>query len=163
MEALHQHILEILLENAQTTAAQMAVMLNAPEADVQAALDWLRAEGILMGSHALINWDKTDAQQVTALIEVKVSPQREQGFDAIASSIYQYPEVRTVYLMSGTYDLAVYVEGRTLQDVAFFVSEKLASLDAVLSTATHFMLKCYKQNGVIMDKNERDPRLVVSF
>jgi len=163
MEALHQHILEILLENAQATAAQMAVMLNKTEADVQQALDSLRADGVLMGSHVLINWGKTDAQLVTALIEVKVTPQWEQGFDAIARAIYSYPEVRTVYLMSGAYDLAVFVEGRTIQDVAFFVAEKLAPLESVLSTATHFMLKCYKQDGVYMEKDVSDPRLVVSY
>ena len=120
-------------------------------------------EGIICGFHTLIDWDKTDVEKVTALIEVRVTPQRDQGFDRIAERIYNYPEVRSVYLISGAYDLMVILEGKTLREVSAFVSNKLSTLDTVISTATHFILKKYKADGTIMAAKEEDERIPVTF
>ena len=118
---------------------------------------------MICGYHTRIDWDKTDTDYVTALIEVRVTPQRGQGFDSIAERIYKYPEVRAVYLISGGYDLMVILEGKSLKAVSQFVSDKLSTMDSVLSTATHFILKKYKDHGTIFDKKTKDERMLVTL
>ena len=125
-------------------------------------LQKLEEEGIICGYHTLINWDKLDVEKVSALIEVRVTPQRGQGFDSIAERIYKYPEVHAVYLISGGFDLMVSLEGKTLKEVSFFISDKLSTLDTVISTSTHFILKKYKDHGTILSKKNEDTREKVS-
>ena len=122
----------------------------------------MEEEKIICGYHTMIDWDKTSSEMVTALIEVRVTPQRGQGFDSIAERIYKYPEVRSVYLISGGYDLMVILEGKTLKEVSQFVTDKLSTLDSVLSTATHFILKKYKDHGTIFDQKIKDERMLVT-
>ena len=151
-------LLSLLENDAKLTAEQLAVMLDKETGDIKKAIDKYEREGIILGYQALIDWDKTDREYVTALIELKVSPQRERGFDRMAEKIRNFPEVQSVYLMSGGFDLAVFIEGRTMKEVAFFVAQKLAPLDSIVSTATHFVLKKYKDKGVnytIIDNDER--------
>ena len=137
-------------------------ILGVEEIDVVNELSALEKEGIICGYHTLIDWDKTSLEKVTALIEVRVTPQRGQGFDKIAERIYKYPEVRTVYLISGGYDLLVTLEEKSLKEISNFVSDKLSTLDSVLSTATHFILKRYKDHGTILDKKHEDEREVIT-
>ncbi len=137
-------------------------MLGREEIDVVNELAHLEEEGIICGYHTLINWDKTSIEKVTALIEVKVTPQRGQGFDKIAERIFNYPEVRAVYLISGGYDLLITLEEKSLKEIAGFVSDKLSTLDSVLSTATHFVLKNTKTMVLFFDKGHGDEREVVS-
>ena len=132
------------------------------EADVVSELAALEAEGVICGYHTLIDWEKTSNEKVSALIEVRVAPQRGQGFDNVAERIYRYPEVRSVYLMSGGYDLMVILEGKTLREVSNFVSDKLSTLDAVLSTATHFILKKYKDHGTVISQKKEDEREMIT-
>jgi len=156
-------ILNKLESNAKLTAKELAVFLDLPEGEVSAAIMHMEKDGIICGYHTLINWDKTEREYVTALIEVKVTPARGQGFDKIAERIYRFDEVKAVYLMSGGFDLTVIIEGKTMKEVALFVTSKLAPLEGVLSTATHFVLKKYKDHGEILDRGrEDDERLVVS-
>ncbi|MGE5403731.1 MAG: Lrp/AsnC family transcriptional regulator [Candidatus Saccharibacteria bacterium] len=159
---LEQRILAFLERNARQTTQQMAAMLGVEEAAVQAAIEKMEKERVILGYNAVINWDKIGQEGVTAMIDVKVTPEREVGFDSIAERIYRFPEVRCVYLMSGTYDLSVIVQGKDLKDVSNFVSQKLASLAQVQSTTTHFVLKRYKQDNFIFEDKEEDRRLVVS-
>ncbi|MFO7294633.1 MAG: Lrp/AsnC family transcriptional regulator [Caldicoprobacter sp.] len=154
-------ILEILNEDSRRTPEEIAVMLGTDVETVKQKIEELERNKVIVKYNTIINWDKTDREYVTALIEVKVTPQRDQGFDAIAERIYKFPEVKSVYLMSGDYDLAVMVEGRTMKEVAFFVAEKLSVLDSVLSTATHFVLKKYKVEGVVLEDEEKDYRQVI--
>ncbi|MCL2752384.1 MAG: Lrp/AsnC family transcriptional regulator [Firmicutes bacterium] len=158
MDKLHEGILKILAEDSRTPAAKLATALGATEAAVTAALKALEKSGALLKYTVVVNDEKLDKEYVEALIEVKVAPMKSRGFDAIAEDICAFCEVKSMYLMSGGYDLAVMVEGRTLKEVAMFVSEKLSSLDKVLSTATRFILKKYKQGGVLME-NEGGKRL----
>lgn len=134
---------------------ELAVILGVSEIEVVNELASLEKEGIICGYHTLINWEKTSVEKVSALIEVRVTPQRGQGFDNIAERIYKYPEVDAVYLISGGYDLLVSLEGKSLKEVAQFVSDKLSTLDSVLSTATHFILKKYKDHGTVISKKRR--------
>jgi DNA-binding Lrp family transcriptional regulator len=127
------------------------------------ALADMETEGIICGYHTLVDWDKISQDKVTALIEVRVTPQRGQGFDNIAERIYNYPEVNSVYLISGGYDLMVILEGKTLKEISAFVSNKLSTLDTVISTATHFILKKYKDHGTIMTRKYEDQREIISF
>jgi DNA-binding Lrp family transcriptional regulator len=122
----------------------------------------LESKGIICGYHTLVNWEKTSIEKVTALIEVRVTPQRGQGFDHIAERIYKYPEVRAVYLISGGFDLLVTLEEKSLKEIANFVTDKLSTLDSVLSTATHFILKKYKDHGTILAKKPEDKREVIT-
>ncbi len=154
-------ILEILNEDSRRTPEEIAVMLGTDVETVRQKIEELEKNKVIVKYNTLINWDKTDREYVTALIEVKVTPQRDLGFDAIAERIYKFPEVKSVFLMSGDYDLAVMIEGRTMKEVAFFVAEKLSVLDSVLSTATHFVLKKYKVDGVVLEDEERDYRQVI--
>lgn len=159
---MKNELLSLIERNSRIDLKELAVLLGKEEIDVVNELSRLESEGIICGYHTLINWDKTSIEKVTALIEVKVTPQRGQGFDKIAERIYNYPEVRAVYLISGGYDLLVTLEEKSLKEIAGFVSDKLSTLDSVLSTATHFVLKKYKDHGTIFDKNHEDEREVVT-
>jgi len=156
------HILEIMQEDARTPVAQVAAMCGISEAEAAQAIAELERTGVILRYPAMINWDKVDRDSVEALIEVRVTPQRDEGFDVIAERIYRFDEVSNVYLMSGAYDLMVLVKGRTIKELALFVSEKLSTLEHVLSTATHFVLKKYKMDGVILTGATSDDRLQVT-
>jgi len=159
--AIKDEILEILNEDSRTTPSQMALMLGKSEEEVKQSIKELEDEKIIVKYHATINWDKTEEANVQALIEVRVTPQRDRGFDEIARRIYRFEEVRSVYLMSGAYDLMVLIDGRSMREVAYFVAERLSTIEGVLSTATHFILKKYKDDGVMLE-DEEDERLVVT-
>ncbi len=162
VDDLSMKILKLLERSAALTVDELATMLDAPPDDVANRIEQLEKARILVGRHALINWERIGDEPVTALIEVRVSPQREVGFGAVASRIARFPEARSVHLLSGTYDLAVEVTGRTMKDVASFVSEKLAPLEGVQGTTTHFLLKRYKEDGELFDEPESPPRLPFS-
>ena len=153
------YIIEI---NSRIDLHVLEVIMGEPEIEVANELKRMEEEGIICGYHTLIDWEKTNIEKVSALIEVRVTPQRGQGFDNIAERIYKYPEVNSVYLISGGYDLLVTLEGRTLKEVSKFVSDKLSTLDSVLSTATHFILKKYKDHGTILTKKYEDERIKVT-
>ena len=155
-------LLKILQTNALESRENLARMLGVPAEEVSARIADYEKRGVIRGYQALLNEDQLDLDKVTAVIEVKVTPQREGGFDTIAHRVSRFPEVRSAYLMSGTYDLLLFVEGRTLREVAAFVSERLSPLEGVLSTSTHFMLKTYKRFGVLMHQESTDERLSVS-
>jgi DNA-binding Lrp family transcriptional regulator len=155
-------LLKILQSNALEKREDIARMLGLPAAEVNTRIADYERQGVIRGYQAILNEDQLDLDKVTAVIEVKVTPQREGGFDTIAERISRFPEVRSAYLMSGTYDLLLFVEGRTLREVAGFVSERLSPLEGVLSTSTHFMLKTYKRFGVLMHEERSDERLTVS-
>lgn len=150
MTKLENDILRIIKDDSRQTPQEIAVMLNLDEKKVKETIKSLETNGIIVKYSAIINDEKTNKDLVEAFIEVKVSPQHNRGFDAIAEEIYQFQEVKSLYLMSGAYDLAVIVEGKTLKEVAMFVSQKLSSLEKVISTATHFILKKYKDGGVLL-------------
>ncbi|HEY8390643.1 MAG TPA: Lrp/AsnC family transcriptional regulator [Clostridia bacterium] len=154
MTKLENDILRIIKDDSRHTPHEIAVMLNVEENKVKDTIKALEANGIIVKYTAIINEEKTDKDLVEAFIEVKVNPQHNRGFDAIAEEIYQFKEVKSLYLMSGGYDLAVIVEGKTLKEVAMFVSQKLSCLEKVIGTATHFILKKYKDNGVLLDGND---------
>ena len=154
---MREQILSIIEKNSRIDLHELAVILGMEEADVVNEM-----EQIICGYHTLIDWEKTSVEKVNALIEVRVTPQRGKGFDSIAERIYKYPEVHAVYLISGGYDLLVSLEGKTLKEVSNFVSDKLSTLETVLSTATHFILKKYKDHGTILDKKESDERMQVT-
>lgn len=158
-----KEILELIEKNSRLTAEQIAVMLGRDVLEVRAAIKKMEDDKIILGYNTLVNWEKTNKEFVTALIEVKVTPQRGQGFDRIAERIYRYPEVKSVYLMSGGFDLTVIIEGKTMKEVAYFVAEKLAPLESVMSTATHFVLKKYKDKDVIFDEEYKDDREVITL
>ena len=151
-------ILDILEKNGRRTAAEIAAMTGRDEAAIAQALAEYEAAGTITGYTALINWEKAEKERVTALIEVKVTPQRDSGFDKIAERVYSYPEVKACYLMSGGFDLTVVIEGKSLKEVALFVAQKLAPIPGVTSTATHFILKRYKDNGFVFGKTPMDDR-----
>ncbi|OQB15621.1 MAG: leucine-responsive transcriptional regulator [Firmicutes bacterium ADurb.Bin193] len=160
---MEEKILRLLEQDCCYTHAQIATMLGISVEEVDAQIASLFEKGIILKYIALIDWEKTDREFVTAHIELRVTPQRGEGFDKVAERIYQYPEVKSVYLMSGGYDLGVTIEGRTLKEVALFVAEKLAPMEFVLSTKTHFVLKKYKQNGIIFDTPKEDERRMISL
>lgn len=162
MDDFKLSILQLLQEDARRDTALLATMLGVPEEDVKEAIAEMERDRLIVKYAPVVNWEKVDEDTVTASIEVQITPERGRGFDAIAERIYHYPEVKTVYLMSGSYDLLVEVEGKTLKEVASFVSDKLATLDAVLSTKTHFILKKYKQDGIIFEEPAEDHRLQIS-
>ena len=155
-------LLKILQSNALEKREDIARMLGLPAAQVDARIAEYERQGVIRGYQAIHNEDQLDLDKVAAVIEVKVTPQRGGGFDTIAERISRFPEVRSAYLMSGTYDLLLFVEGRTLREVAGFVSERLSPLEGVLSTSTHFMLKTYKRFGVLMRQEDTDERLTVT-
>lgn len=156
-------ILSLLEKNARLTNEQIAAMLGLPVKEVTATITRYEQEGIVKGYRALVDWDKVDKDQIMAFIEVKVSPQRDFGFEQMAERVMQFEEVESVYLMSGGFDLAVTVRGRSFKDVALFVAERLAPLDNVLSCSTHFMLRKYKDNGVTFGAEEPDERGKISL
>jgi DNA-binding Lrp family transcriptional regulator len=155
-------LLEILQTNALESRENIGRMLGVPAAEVNARIAEYEKSGVIRGYQAILNEDQLNLEKVTAVIEVKVTPQREGGFDVIAHRISRFPEVRSAYLMSGAYDLLLFVEGRNLREVASFVSERLSPLEGVLSTSTHFMLKTYKRFGVLMHQETSDERLSVT-
>lgn len=157
-------ILNILdKEKGQISLAKVARMLGIDEKEVADEINTLEKQHTIVGYKTLINWDKTDKEVVTALIELRITPQRGEGFDKIAERIYKYPQVKSLYLMSGAYDLAVNIEGKSMKDVALFVAQKLAPMEAVLSTATHFVLKKYKEEGIVFKDDEKDTRQVITL
>ena len=153
---MREELLLIIEKNSRIDVKELAVILGVSVEDVINELQALEKEGIICGYHTLIDWDKTSVEKVTALIEVRVTPQRGQGFDHIAERIYNYPEVKSVYLISGAYDLLVTLEEKSLKEISAFVSDKLSTLDSVLSTATHFILKKYKDHGTILEKKQHE-------
>ncbi|HTD85333.1 MAG TPA: Lrp/AsnC family transcriptional regulator [Candidatus Binatia bacterium] len=155
-------LLRILRSNALESHEAIARMLGMPATQVAERIADYEKRGVIRGYQAILNEDELDLEKVTAVIEVKVTPQREGGFDTIAHRISRFPEVSSAYLMSGTYDLLLFVEGRTLREVAGFVSERLSPLEGVLSTSTHFMLKTYKRLGVLMHQETSDERLSIT-
>ena len=161
MKKLEMQLLDLLQEDCRLPLEKLAVMLGASMEDVAATIDRLEEERVILRYAPVINWDKTARERVEAMIEVRVTPQRDQGFDAIAERIYRFDEVKSVYLMSGAYDLLLLVEAPTLKELAFFVSTKLSTLETVTGTATHFVLKRYKSEGIIFEDGKEDKRLVV--
>lgn len=151
-------ILKMLEDDARLTPAQIAVMTERDEGDIKRAIAEYEMDGVIVGYQALIDWDRTDREFVSAVIELKVQPEMEHGFDSVAEKIYRYSEVQSLMLMSGGYDLQVIIEGKTLKEVAHFVASKLSTIDGVISTATHFVLKKYKDHGVIYEAPEVDER-----
>lgn len=159
---MREKILTFIEKNSRIDLKDLAIMLGVDEITVMNELAAMEAERVICGYHTLIDWEKTSIEKVSALIEVRVTPQRGQGFDKIAERIYNYSEVESVCLISGGYDLLVTIEGKSLRDVSQFVSDKLSTLDSVLSTATHFILKKYKDHGTIFGEKKEDKRIQMS-
>ena len=163
MEKLELSILDILTDDARTPISQIAVMLGKTEDEISETITRLERQRVILKYPALINWEKVNVEEVEAMIEVRVTPQHGQGFEAIAEQIYRFDEVSSVYLMSGGYDLLVNLKARTVRQLALFVAEKLSTIEHVISTATHFVLKRYKDQGIVMDDHDEDYRLKVTF
>lgn len=159
---MREQILNYIEKNSRVDLKEVAVCLGISEIDVANELAAMESEGIICGYFTLIDWDKVTEERIHALIEVRVTPQRGKGFDDIAERIYKYPEVKSTYLISGGYDLLVFMEGKTLKEISSFVSQKLSTLDSVISTTTHFVLKKYKDNGTILNKKYEDERQIVT-
>lgn len=162
MNENRRQILRYLETNSRIDLKELAVLLGTDEVTIMNEVTAMEQEKIICGYHTLIDWDKAGVELVNALIEVRVTPQRNDGFDKVAERIYNYPEVTAVYLISGAYDLLVSMEGRTLQEVSRFVSEKLSSIEPVISTATHFILKKYKDHGTVMGRKTKEERMLVT-
>ena len=154
-------LLQLLEDDCTLTPDQLASMADMPVEEVKAAIRKYEDEKVILGYKAIVDWDRTEREAVTALIEVKVTPQRGEGFDRVAERIYQYDEVESVYLMSGAFDLTVIISGRTLKEVAQFVGQRLATLEDVTGTATHFILKKYKEKHLIFEKAEEQERELI--
>ena len=159
---MREKILTIIEKNSKIDLKELAIILGEEEIDVANAVKAMEEEGIICGYHTLIDWEKTNVDKVTALIEVRVTPQRGQGFDSIAERIYKYPEVQSTYLISGGFDLLVFMEGKTLKEISSFVYEKLSTMDFVLSTTTHFVLRKYKDHGMILNSKSEDERMIMT-
>ena len=159
---MREKILSVIEKNSRIDIEELAILLGEDETAIANEIADMEKEGVICGYHTLINWDKTNNEKVNALIEVRVTPQKGMGFDNIAERIYQFSEVNAVYLMSGSIDFTVFIEGRTMRDVAQFVSDKLAPMDSVLSTATHFVLKKYKDHGTILSAKKKDERQLIT-
>ncbi len=162
MENIRRQILNYLETNSRIDLKELAVLLGADEVTVVNEVAAMEKEKIICGYHTLIDWDRAGVELVNALIEVRVTPQRGKGFDRIAERIYKYPEVTAVYLISGDYDLLVTMEGKTLQGVSRFVSDKLSPIEEVVGTATHFILKKYKDHGTVMGQKKTEERILVT-
>ncbi len=160
---MRKQILKAIEKQSKINLGELAIMLGTEEAIIANEIANMEKEKIICGYHTLIDWEKTGEDKVTALIEVRVTPQRNQGFDRIAERIYNYPEVTSVYLISGSYDLLVTLESKTLMEVSQFVSDKLSPIEAVISTATHFILKKYKDHGTILVKKSESERMPVTL
>lgn len=159
-----EEILNILdKEKGKVSKEKIAQMLGTDEQEVAESIERLEKEHVIVGYKTIVNWDKTDKDVVTALIELRITPQRGEGFDKVAERIYKYPQVKALYLMSGAYDLAVTIEGKSMKEVALFVAQKLAPMDSIISTATHFVLKKYKEEGIVFKDDEKDTRQVITL
>lgn len=159
-----EEILNILdKEKGNVSRAKIAQMLGMEEKEVADKIEKMEKENVIVGYKTIVNWDKTDKDVVVALIELRITPQRGEGFDKVAERIYKYPQVKSLYLMSGAYDLAVTIEGKSMKEVALFVAQKLAPMDSIISTATHFVLKKYKEEGIVFDDDEKDTRQVITL
>ena len=160
---LQEEILKIISKNARISTEDLAAMVDAAPEEVEKNLREMEQDGTICGYPALINWDKTDNEIVTALIEVKVAPQRGRGFDKVAERIYQFEEVASVYLMSGGFDLTVIIDGKSMKEVAKFVATKLSPMESIVSTATYFVLKKYKEHGIpLQKKTNEDERMLIT-
>ena len=159
---MREKILRMLEKNSRIDLKDLAIMLGSDEVTVANEIALMEKENVICGYHTMINWENTSQEKVIALIEVRVTPQRGMGFDKLAERIYQYEEVETVYLMSGGYDFTVILDGKTLREVSQFVSDKLSTLESVLSTSTHFVLKKYKEHGTILARKAKDERMLVT-
>ncbi len=159
---MRTQILKYIEKKSKVELGELAILLGTDEITVANEIAAMEREKIICGYHTLIDWDKAGVESVTALIEVRVTPQRNQGFDRIAERIYNYPEVTSVYLISGGYDLLVTLEGKTLKEVSQFVSDKLSPVEAVISTSTHFILKKYKDHGTILVKKPESERMLIT-
>ncbi len=155
---MDESILHALEDHANLTPAQLAAMCGKETGDIRKMIEAYEDAGVILGYKTIIDWDRTDREYVSALIEVKITPQRDRGFDRVAEQIYNYPEVQSLYLMSGGFDLAVLIEGKTMKEVAYFVAQKLAPIEDVISTATHFVLRKYKDKGIVYGAAEKDER-----
>ena len=160
---MQEKILRNIATNSKLSTEDLAAMLDATPEEIQHQLKKMEEDGVICGYPTLINWDKADCEHVTALIEVKVTPERGRGFDKVAERIYRFEEVESLYLMSGGFDLTVIIEGKSMKEVAMFVATKLATMESVMSTATHFVLKKYKDHGTIIGKKHEDERMKVTF
>ena len=152
---ISKEILEKLEGDCRISCGNLALMLSKEEGEIRSAIEDLEREKVILGYKAVIDWDKTDKEHVTAIIELKVVPQRDGGFDKVAERIYNYEEVKAAYLMSGGYDIALVLEGKTMREVAYFVAEKIAVMEGIVSTATHFVLRKYKEKGAVYSLDER--------
>ena len=159
-----EEILNILdKEKGNVSRAKIAQMLGMEENEVADKIEKMEKENVIVGYKTIVNWDKTDKDVVVALIELRITPQRGEGFDKVAERIYKYPQVKSLYLMSGAYDLAVTIEGKSMKEVALFLAQKLAPMDSIISTATHFVLKKYKEEGIVFEDDEKDTRQVITL
>lgn len=160
---MRERILNHIAKDGKLSSEELAAMLAATQEEIRAEIEAMEQEGIICGYPTLINWDKTDCERVTALIEVKVTPERGRGFDKVAERIYQFEEVESVYLMSGGFDLTVIIDGKSMKEVARFVSTKLAPMESIMSTATYFVLKKYKEHGLsLVEKKTGDERQLIT-
>ena len=157
-----RELLELLEKNARMSTADLALTLGKSEYEIENEIKRLEKNKIILNYSTIINWEKFGDDTITAMIEVNLTPQREVGFDAIAERIYRFDEVRTVYLMSGSFDLLVIIEGKSLKDISNFVATRLSTIEGVTQTRSHFLLKAYKKDSVIIDDEEEDRRLIVS-
>ena len=159
-----EEILNILdKEKGNVSRAKIAQMLGMEEKEVADKIEKMEKENVIVGYKTIVNWDKTDKDVVVALIELRITPQRGEGFDKVAERIYKYPQVKSLYLMSGAYDLAVTIEGKSMKEVALFVAQKLAPMDSIISTATHFVVIKYKEEGIVFEDDEKDTRQVITL
>ena len=159
-----EEILNILdKEKGNVSRAKIAQMLGMEEKEVADKIEKMEKENVIVGYKTIVNWDNTDKDVVVALIELRITPQRGEGFDKVAERIYKYPQVKSLYLMSGAYDLDVTIEGKSMKEVALFVAQKLAPMDSIISTATHFVLKKYKEEGIVFEDDEKDTRQVITL
>ena len=159
---MRDKILAVIEKNARIDLHDLATLLGESDAAVANEIADMEAEKVICGYHTLINWENTDNEKVEALIEVKVTPQRGMGYDKIAERIYQFNEVESIYLMSGAFDFTVFITGKTIREVALFVADKLAPIDQVISTATHFVLKKYKDHGTVIGETREDERQMIT-
>ena len=162
MSEMKEKILSVIEKNSKISIRDLAIVLGEKEEDVAKAISEMEADDTICGYHTIINWEKTNRERIVALIEVKVTPQRISGFDHLAERIYKFPEVDSVYLMSGAFDFCIMLEGKTLREVSRFVSEKLSTLDSVISTSTHFVLKKYKEHGTEMVPDKKAERQLIT-
>ena len=159
-----EEILNILdKEKGNVSRAKIAQMLGMEEKEVADKIEKMEKENVIVGYKTIVNWDKTDKDVVVALIDLRITPQRGEGFDKVAERIYKYPQVKSLYLMSGAYDLSVTIEGKSMKEVALFVAQKLAPMDSIISTATHFVLKKYKEEVIVFEDDEKDTRQVITL